>query len=178
MNTDADFMNPNIFYWRGVDRFVFPEHIHYMERQNLVADPQNGGLVLGPSHDDGGIQIFCKHGDEYKWIGEMEGYEYLVSTYSTHKYHEKIKAVNDSQLGYHPFFEPYEVPYRIATIDCNPVKVGGESVTKWIDFSGLDLWIVNKIVTQKHLHWLNEINQEKQDRNTWSKIKSWLSFKL
>ena len=77
--TTPDFDSPDIFFWRGAERFVFPEFVAFLFKNNLLVNPIEGGLVLGPSHDEGGIQMIRKHDNEYVWVGEMKGYEYLIN---------------------------------------------------------------------------------------------------
>ena len=50
------------------------------EVESLIADDRalradEGGLVLGRSHDEGGIYFLVRYGNQYLLDGEMEGHE-------------------------------------------------------------------------------------------------------
>lgn len=162
---DRDYINPEIFYWRGSERFVRPHYVKFLCQHGLIANPLDGGLVLGPSHDDGGIQILCKRNNEYVWKGEMEGYEFIINPFATERHHKKINTLNFASIGYSPFFEPYDVPKSVRVIDCQPVTINSKSFTKWIGFSDYSQWIVNKAATQHHLKWFDEINKKGEQKD-------------
>ena len=42
-------------------------------------DATMGGLILGRSHDEGGIYFWVKENDYYILEGEVEGYEYILN---------------------------------------------------------------------------------------------------
>jgi hypothetical protein len=149
---------PGIFYWRGSERFVFPEFVSFLYKNDLLVNPIEGGLVLGPSHDDNGIQMIRKQGDEYLWIAEMEGYEYLVNPFATDRHHGRLEKINSSVYPSIFLFEEYPVQAGITTIDCRPVLVDGLSHTKWIGLTKYSQWIVNKAATQGNLLELNRLN--------------------
>ena len=101
-----------------------------------------------------------KHGNEYKWIAEMEGYEYLLNPFSSEIYKEKIKEVNDYQEVIFEEFEKYLPKENVLKVDCNPILIDGVAFTKWIAVTDYSHWIVNKFSTKYHLPQLDKMNQD------------------
>ncbi|MCX6218377.1 hypothetical protein [Spirosoma sp.] len=153
-----DNIAPDIFYWREGKRIVRSEFMHFLFHHKLIVNAAEGGLVLGPSHDDGGIQLIAQLDNEYIWRGEMEGYEYLVNPIGTDKYHQELTNINTSNPPNIFLFEEYEVPKNISILDCRPITIDGMEFTKWIGLTNYNHWIVNKTATQSHLLIINNIN--------------------
>ncbi|GAB4043015.1 hypothetical protein [Spirosoma litoris] len=156
--TDPDYNNPDIFYWRGSKRYIYSEYIQYLVKNKLIVYPLEGGLVLGPSHDEGGIQIIGIEDREFVWLGEMEGLEYLFNAVCSSTVNEKLRAINSDQPGHHFFFEEYKAPSDITVIDCRAILVNGQYISKWIGFGGYSQWIINKTSTKANLRLLHELN--------------------
>ena len=68
--------------------------IKRLHEQNLIIDAKDGGLLLGPSHKEGGILFLFEYQDCFRVFGEVEGYEYIVNKEQVMKYqsiiHDKI----------------------------------------------------------------------------------------
>ena len=48
--------------------------IKRLHEQNLIIDAKDGGLLLGPSHKEGGILFLFEYQDCFRVFGEVEGY--------------------------------------------------------------------------------------------------------
>ena len=49
-------------------------------------DATYGGLIIGRSHDEGGIYFWVKKDGYYVLEGEVEGYEYIMNFGATNHY--------------------------------------------------------------------------------------------
>jgi hypothetical protein len=74
------------------------EEMNLLIINGFVVDGRGGGLVLGPSHEDGGIPMLALAGDgTYRYLGELEGGEYLVNLVAYESQPEQIEAYNNFQ---------------------------------------------------------------------------------
>ncbi len=55
-----------------------------MYKDGTAITDNEGGLVLGPSHDDRGVWFLVRNTDNYLLKGEVEGYEYIFNPGATH----------------------------------------------------------------------------------------------
>ena len=57
------------------------EELDKLIAQKIVADGTQGGLIIGNLHLEGGIHLIMPISDErLRYVGEMEGWEYLTSS--------------------------------------------------------------------------------------------------
>lgn len=112
-----------------------------------VIDGRNGGLVLGKSHSDGGIHLLQKNANgTYRYVGEMEGNEYLSPPKlptSIFKELEKINC-NASEIL-------EDIPKNIDIIDLRNERI------QIINLSTTTQFIVNKVATMSNLNRIIEI---------------------
>ena len=126
-----------------------------------------GGLVLGRSHLQGGIQIFNEYGQAIYPTGglirtrqcEMQGGEYVLNPFATTKHIKRINEINDSVK------DKFLTPIFIKTsakhiIDCRKIP----NVLFYVETSGQ--FIINRQATINHLEELDFINDFGQDEIT------------
>lgn len=125
-----------------------------IERNALVTDVRSGGLVLGASHDEGGIamlNIVSIDGVELLWpFAYMEGGEYILNRISTEKYAETLKDMNS-------FNQPsdHDKANIKAEHDYTVYQINkGDAIL--VDDPQM---IVNKFATLKYLHQLELLNR-------------------
>jgi len=64
--------------------FTF-QQIDKLYKEDAIVDARKGGLLLGPSHDDGGIYFLFEYRDGFRLYGEVEGFEYIMNRDSATK---------------------------------------------------------------------------------------------
>lgn len=124
-----------------------------MINTGLAIRADDGGLILGPSHNDGGIKFLVKTEDKYLLEGELEGYEYILNLGATFDCGDFFTILNNhiehSILG----FQDYEPTLHIRNLDCR-----GILKPKYLVFEQGGFGIVNKFSTQGYLTSLDQIN--------------------
>jgi len=124
----------------------------------LLIDAFDGGLMIGPSHEDGGIVYV--HEFRGSWgMAEMEGYEFLINPWASTRYEEELLRINDEQwsLGAGGPFTPFDVHIEVPKLD---VRVADSWFgDKWLCMIEFRQFIVNRYSTAKYLHRLVEINR-------------------
>ena len=131
--------------------------IKRLHEQNLIIDAKDGGLLLGPSHKEGGILFLFEYQDCFRVFGEVEGYEYIVNKEQVMKYQSIIHDINKY---YTPLekFEEYLPDSNITIIDAKHPIYKNRSKFIILDVNG-GFSIINKYATQKYLNTLEKINQ-------------------
>ncbi|GAB3180410.1 hypothetical protein [Telluribacter humicola] len=72
------------------------EDSEYLRSEGLIVDGYFGGLIIGNSHEIGGIPILSHaEGESYELVAEMEGFEFLMNVVASSKYHERITEINN-----------------------------------------------------------------------------------
>jgi len=73
------------------------EEIHKLNDLKIVFNGEKGGLVLGNSHDDGGIHLLQLDIEKniIKYAGEMEGFEYLSSPLKSELHSNDLVRINN-----------------------------------------------------------------------------------
>lgn len=127
-------------------------------KHNCLTDASQGGLIVGPSHEDGGVFMLYLYPEGFRIIGEAEGYEYLVHADASKKFHDQITLMNqplDEE------FSEYKIEDHISIINA---KSDYPDIyhSKFIicDFRG-GFSIINRRGTKKHLIELEAINRTK-----------------
>ncbi|GAB3997721.1 hypothetical protein GCM10028807_43470 [Spirosoma daeguense] len=156
---------PPIFYERGNQRFVNLEFVKFLADNDLILESPRGGLLLGPSHEEGGIQVIAFANKECFWIDQYQGWEYLMNPFATQSNQEELQQINTSSPQNGLSFEPYEVSANITTLDCRPVMIHGFPFAKWLLVGGVEQQLITREATKQHLDHLNSINE-----STWQKI--------
>lgn len=131
-----------------------PEEINRMINAGLAIRADDGGLVLGPSHNDGGIKFLVKMGDKYLLEGELEGYEYILNLGATFDSGDFFSILNNHAEHSTLNFEEYEPALDIMILDCRDIPK-----PKYLVFEQGGFGIVNKFSTKGYLASLNQINR-------------------
>jgi len=80
----------------NIGRLISANEFHDLAEKEIIIDGRNGGLVVGNSHRNGGIQMFNSIGpDNIYHVGEMEGFEFLINEKSFEKYSVDIQNINN-----------------------------------------------------------------------------------
>jgi hypothetical protein len=155
------------------NQFFCFEEIEKYKSLGLTVDGTKGGLLLGNSHENGGIQMLFKYSDGYRLRGEVEGKEYLVNSEASKLFASELRYISNIKRD-EPIFMNREVDLtNITIIDCRVNNVTFSS--KFLLVDEHDSWhIINMYSTIGHLHRLENINRnyiklfekEKFDRET------------
>lgn len=146
-------------------QFYPKEQIEQMTAYGLTINGSDGGLVLGPLHENNGVPIFqaCEGG--YNYLGEMEGYEYLWGKKATSRHLNLFHDINRPFDDMKPEFVPYKVPSGISVIDAfSPYSFPFTFKAKFIllDETDKGYCIFNKFSTEKKLHLLEKMNNSQE----------------
>ena len=131
------------------------EKFQLLANNGQVTDARKGGLVLGKSHEQGGIYILIKNDSGgYSVEGEMEGWEYVLSREATKRNSYRIKEINESNELDHSKFKEYNIPLGITILDLR-----GKIFQLLYFEKGQS--IINKMSSKYSLQELEEINKIK-----------------
>lgn len=134
--------------------FTF-EEIDKFNNDGALIDARQGGLIIGPSHDQGGVYFLFEYVDGFRLFGEVEGYEYIINKHSAEKYRQLLGILN-KQKG--DFYE-YPINESIMVIDAQtPNQNFYNSKFIILDVRG-GFAIINKYATKTHLEELDFINR-------------------
>lgn len=113
-----------------------------------------GGLILGPSHDEGGIMMWQRttESDGYRLKGEIEGYEYILNPGASHCYRNIFSSINKHDEHEHEDWEEYTIPEHISIMD---TRRTGEPKFILLD---ANFSIVNKYSTKCYLNTIERMN--------------------
>jgi len=64
------------------------------ERKGWAIQASGGGLLIGRSHEEGGIYCWLKYEDDYVLEAEVEGYEYILNPGATFHYQKILSQFN------------------------------------------------------------------------------------
>jgi hypothetical protein len=130
-----------------------------------IIDGRNGGLILGASHQYGGIYVYQFNTNHFINDAEIEGNEYYVNKYAFENNKERILEINS--------YYPNNLP--------KPQKICTQSDTQIIDASGYTKalflaggMVINSFATHKYIKELNSIN--KQFQKQWLGIDEIMAF--
>lgn len=124
----------------------------------LAVDGTNGGLVLGPSHEEGGIYMLKFIGYGYSLIGEMEGYEYFLNPAASAYFFSSFRHFNDYENDQTENFFDYSIPEDVTTIDAK-LSNNSDYKSKFLVFDNrFHFAICNKFSTKKNLPSINTLN--------------------
>lgn len=135
---------------------IYSQHeVNILIEKELAVDGSKGGLILGRSHKEGGVPVIKWNGVEYERNIEVEGYEYLFSSWSSHLYLSHLGRLNTSvQESIFKPFRSYTIPSDTSLIDARL-----ESDTKAIIIGLFKTFIVRRSATKKYLKTLDLINK-------------------
>lgn len=160
--TSANYNKSDIAYTIGENRILEEGFLRFLVANNLIVESHKGGLVMGPSHQDGGIQIITLGENDCFWNSEMEGWEYIINPSSSATHGDELKKINGAhnRLTDQLNFTEYDVPDHITILDCSPVEINGVLFTRWLLQYSTSQWIISRESTKRHLERLNQINKE------------------
>jgi|GEM_PF-2959909 len=151
------------FYYQQL--FSFSEIDEYVSNGSAI-QADMGGLLLGPSHNDGGIYFLYKYPDGYRLMGEVEGYEYIVKRNVARMNQQKINDLNQYDLHKTPSFTKYEIPQGVTIIDSR-LKENLTLKAKLLLFNDAEggFAIINKYSTKVSLKKIELLNQSNINAN-------------
>lgn len=123
------------------------EDLNQLKALNLVAKGAQGGLVLGNSHTDGGIHlIYPITKKKYRYLGEMEGWEYLSSSLIKQELAHDFLSINEeTHIQGRDIKTDFEIPKICNIIDVTGIKVPFILI--------LDQhFIINRFATEKRIN--------------------------
>lgn len=127
--------------------------------KNLIIDVSPGGLLLGNTHDDGGILVIRHFNIEYyEVVAEFEGWEYILNANATLHCLHKLHYINDELKGPEKPFSEYVIPESISILDVRPICQADLATRPMLILGSRDQFIVNRHSTKKYIIELEEIN--------------------
>lgn len=125
-----------------------------------IVDATKGGLLLGNSHTEDGIKMIRENSDgEYEVIGEVEGWEYMLSPFATEKYRSELVAINDEMKGCKDTFLEYEIDESVSILDLTPIFPNIPMTGKLLLLGKYSQFVINKYSTKKYLLELDQMNK-------------------
>ncbi|WP_140508705.1 hypothetical protein [Flavobacterium pectinovorum] len=116
-------------------------------------DATMGGLILGRSHDDGGIYFWVKKGNYYSLEGEVEGYEYILNFGATDFFEESSKRFHQYEKHKGDFEEYFPISH-IKILDTRR-----EIEPKFLLFDDNKFSIINKFSAKGYLETIDKMNK-------------------
>jgi len=150
-------MQKNIIHYYE-QLFNFKE-IDIFFKEDAIIDAKQGGILLGPSHDEGGICFLQECHGGFKVYGEVEGYEFIINRRSNESNCTKLELINNIDRDFFDDFKPYTFSKAILTINAaspDPDKYKCKYII--LDFKGGES-VINKYSTKKYLEEINKINK-------------------
>lgn len=133
------------------------EQIVEMLATGSLIDGRWGGLVVGPTHEEGNIYLLHQTGPEnYEILGSMEGGEYLFSHMAYRLFHDRIDEINAWE---HPA-NPGEIEISASS---RIINACGEKAWKTILIDRRGQFIVNKWATSRFFPEIDELNRRAED---------------
>jgi len=141
--------------------------IDMLSVQNYIVNGGFGGFIVGPSHEQGGINFIRGPFEKgYLVCGNMEGFEFIMNHGSSEKYRDRIFEINDLMddlMESHTvdsLWDAFKLTHpNVIHIDTFiEDNIYGLS-SKMLLFNG-DQLIVNKYSTLKYFEELYEMNLE------------------
>ncbi|WP_299761350.1 hypothetical protein [uncultured Dokdonia sp.] len=145
--------------------------IDKLKEENVIVNGSKGGLLLGPSHEEGGIIILVKYGDYYSLYGEAEGYEYIISPdlIDIALLDYQFELINDRLRDISFNFNGEEDLSKITTIDAKLTITSNKYKSKYVLLDNRRFAIINKNSTKRYLREIECINNNQEieyDRET------------
>jgi hypothetical protein len=120
-----------------------------------AVDGSEGGIILGESHNNGGVKVLFEYDDGYRLVAEVEGGEYILNGGSSCEFFEWLIHVNNPKQDKGKYEPIVDAKHNV--IDCRPNVVGG--LQKFLVFDiRVRHFIVNKYSTSRHIEILNRLN--------------------
>ena len=122
----------------------------------LIFDATRGGLVLGNLHSQGGINvlIFDFEINKYRYVAEVEGWEYLSFPIKTQEIENRFLEINLKTQNTNPqILTNFEIPKECNIIDTKNNKVC------FLLMSEYRQCIFNRFATKKHINEILELEK-------------------
>lgn len=145
------------FYYK---QFFTNDTVNEYLKNDLAIDGTTGGLILGPSHADGGIYILANYGYGYYLIAEYEGFEFLLNPFAKKKHSNYFDLYNRYNEDKTESFDEYVPDDSIKIIDTR-IEKNNDFNSKFIilDIRG-QCELFNKYSTRIYLAQLNRANMD------------------
>jgi hypothetical protein len=126
--------------------------------RGMLLDGRGGGLVLGPSHEEGNIFLLSERwAGSYEILGAMEGGEYLLSHKAYLLFKDRMNEINNRKY-------PTTVPEKISFTDMTRIiNAFGRTTGKVIFIDRRGQFIVNKSATSRCLSELVQLSSRAED---------------
>lgn len=125
---------------------------NYMAEGKAI-DATLGGLILGRSHNQGGIYFWVKKEESYVLEGEVEGFEYILNFGATNYYSKSMHWFHKYEEHKHDFKE-YTPPSHIKLLD---TRQAIDAKFLLFDIGGFS--IINKYSTKGYLNTIDQMNK-------------------
>jgi hypothetical protein len=158
ISAELAYVNSNDEPFIFLKSFVVDELV----KQSYATCVPSGGLIIGNFHNQGGIHMLQPFDNGFKYVGEMEGYEFLFSAEMTKKHLAKIFELNKSvtrDRDSEP--KPFKVPRHIKKIDLTKLHFQIMVMPDGLHF------ILNRTATEKYLVLLDEMNDNRKLKKLW-----------
>jgi hypothetical protein len=131
------------------------DEFHKLTELKIVFNGQNGGLVLGNSHDVGGIHLLQLDLEKniVKYSGEMEGFEYLSSALKSEQHLNELCEINNLNTEI-DFNKEVTIPKKCNIIDTSNIEIPA------IILSGHQQFIIKKSSTFNYFDKILEIEEK------------------
>jgi len=143
-----------------LNQFFTNKYVDRLLDEDLAIDGTNGGLLIGLSHDDGGIKVLMNYGYGYFLKAEFEGYEYLFNPEANNKYSHVHDKYNQYEKHVKKGFKEYIPPENIRIIDTR-TSLKSKVTSKFLILDNRGAYtLFNKYSTQIYLNRLDELNSK------------------
>ncbi|QCR23765.1 hypothetical protein [Pontibacter sp. SGAir0037] len=152
-------MNHPLNFW-GITHFKHEAVKRFLDSGDAV-DGTKGGLLIGRSHEEGGIPILMRYNDAYKVVAEIEGQEYIFNAAASAHFRERLKILNNPSYDGQWTTIGETIPDHVTKIDCtiNP-NTYSQFETKYLVLDGRHTYfVINKYSTWRHMELLDQLNK-------------------
>ncbi len=158
MKIGIGWLNPPISKDNPLDResIFSTDDIKKLISLNSVFVAQNGGLILGNLHSQGGIHMLkAKEKDKFEYVGEMEGWEYLTLPLMKDEFKIKFENINSITKNVEQHIKTdFDVPDNCKIIDTSNVRIPFLILSPFLQF------IINRAATKKHIKEIIKLDKE------------------
>ena len=125
--------------------------------KNLIINGHQGGLLLGPSHAEGGIPMLWLYNEGALLKAELQGLEYFMNAGASVYFHKEIDQMNAKFISQHD--SKTVVNYKKhRTLGC---RVPNSNKSKYLMVDArCRNWIVNRRATFEYIERLEEMNSK------------------
>jgi len=129
----------------------------YLKKLNLIYEGFHGGLIIGNLHINGGVNliVFDSSRNKYRYVGEIEGWEYLSFPLKNQEFNDKFSVINKKTLNINSYQKTeFEIPKDCKIIDTKNAKVCFILLSEYKQF------ILNRFATMKHIKEIIELDRQ------------------